>query len=86
MAIGRHSGVAAYTVGQRKGLGVTGPEPRFVTAIDAGANVITIGPEAERSGWRHDVTVRGDSNLGHTYGIDLSAEDKTALVEFMKSL
>ena len=47
---------------------------------------ITTGPEAERAGWRHDVTVRGDSNIGHTYGIDLSADDKTALVEFMKSL
>ena len=47
---------------------------------------ITTGPEAERAGWRHDVTVRGDSNIGHTYGIDLGAEEKTALVEFMKSL
>ena len=47
---------------------------------------ITAGPEAERSGWGHDVTVRGDDNIGHSYGIDLSAEEKTALVEFMKSL
>ena len=47
---------------------------------------ITTGPEAERAGWRHDIAVRGDSNIGHTYGIDLRAEEKTALVEFMKSL
>ena len=37
---------------------------------------VTTGPEAERAGWRHDVTVRGDSNIGHTYGVGLSAEEK----------
>jgi hypothetical protein len=47
---------------------------------------ITTGPEAERTGWRHDVTVRGDSNIGHTYGVGLTAEEKTALVEFLKTL
>jgi mono/diheme cytochrome c family protein len=47
---------------------------------------ITSGPAAERAGWRHDVTVRGDSNIGHTYGTGLSAEEKMALVEYLKSL
>jgi tRNA-uridine 2-sulfurtransferase len=46
-AIGSHAGVAAYTVGQRKGLGLAVGEPRYVTAIDATRNVITIGPEEE---------------------------------------
>ncbi len=46
----------------------------------------TTGPEAERQGWKHDVTVRGDSNIGHAYGIDLGTDEKVALVEFMKSL
>jgi len=45
--IGEHRGVTAYTVGQRKGLGVALGEPRFVTAIDAGRNIVTIGPEEE---------------------------------------
>ncbi len=43
--LGEHRGVAAYTIGQRKGLGVAVGEPRFVTGIDAAANVVTIGPE-----------------------------------------
>ena len=47
---------------------------------------VTTGLEAERAGWRHDVTVRGDSNTGHTYGVGLSAEEKAALVEFLKTL
>lgn len=45
--VGEHRGIAAYTVGQRKGLGIAAGEPRFVTAIDAGANIVTIGPEED---------------------------------------
>lgn len=43
--LGEHRGVAAYTLGQRKGLGLALGEPRFVTAIDAARNIVTIGPE-----------------------------------------
>jgi len=46
-AIGEHRGVAAYTLGQRKGLGIATGEPRYVTAIDAGRNIVTIGPEED---------------------------------------
>ncbi len=41
--IGTHRGVIAYTVGQRKGLGVAFGEPRFVIAKDAAANTVTLG-------------------------------------------
>lgn len=43
--VGEHRGIAAYTIGQRKGLGIATGEPRYVTAIDASANVVTIGSE-----------------------------------------
>ncbi|MCC6388738.1 MAG: tRNA 2-thiouridine(34) synthase MnmA [Dehalococcoidia bacterium] len=43
--IGEHQGVAAYTIGQRKGLGIAVGEPRYVTAIDAARNIVTIGSE-----------------------------------------
>ncbi len=43
--IGEHDGIAGYTIGQRKGLGVAVGEKRFVTGIDPELNVITIGPE-----------------------------------------
>jgi len=32
------------------------------------------------------VPVRGDSNIGHTYGVTLTAEEQSALVEFLKTL
>jgi tRNA-specific 2-thiouridylase len=45
--VGTHEGIASFTVGQRRGLGVAVGEKRFVTGIDAAANVITIGSEAD---------------------------------------
>lgn len=44
--LGRHRGVARYTVGQRKGLGIAAPVPLYVTGIDAVARRLTVGPEA----------------------------------------
>ncbi len=32
--LGRHSGISKFTVGQRKGLGVCGPDPSYVVRID----------------------------------------------------
>jgi hypothetical protein len=46
---------------------------------------ITQGPEAERAGWKLDVTERGNGNQGHTYGTELSATDKLMLVEYLKT-
>lgn len=41
--IGTHRGVPAYTIGQRKGLGVAFGEPRFVVAKDAESSTVTLG-------------------------------------------
>lgn len=41
--IGRHDGIARYTVGQRKGLGIASPRPLYVVSVDAAANRITAG-------------------------------------------
>ncbi|MDA0302148.1 MAG: tRNA 2-thiouridine(34) synthase MnmA [Chloroflexi bacterium] len=43
--VGAHAGIERFTVGQRKGLGVPGPDRRFVTAIDPQRNVIVVGDE-----------------------------------------
>jgi tRNA-uridine 2-sulfurtransferase len=43
--LARHAGSAAFTVGQRRGLGVPGPEPSYVLEIDARANRVIVGPE-----------------------------------------
>jgi tRNA-specific 2-thiouridylase len=49
VAIGRHEGVANYTVGQRRGLMLarSSGERRFVTDIDAARNVLVVGDERD---------------------------------------
>jgi tRNA-specific 2-thiouridylase len=42
--VGTHQGVHRFTVGQRKGLGLSSPIPLFVVGIDASANTVTVGP------------------------------------------
>ncbi len=44
--LGRHRGIAHFTVGQRKGLGVAAAEPLFVLAIQAAERRIVVGPRA----------------------------------------
>lgn len=45
--LGRHEGIASYTVGQRRGLGLSAREPLYVTALDAERNTVVVGPAAE---------------------------------------
>jgi tRNA-specific 2-thiouridylase len=45
--IGSHNGHHNFTVGQRRGIGVSAPEPLYVTATDAVANTVTVGTRAE---------------------------------------
>lgn len=40
--LGRHKGVHRYTLGQRRGLGVSGPHRYFVSAIDPANNTVTL--------------------------------------------
>lgn len=47
---------------------------------------VSDGPEAERVGFKYDTSVPANSNQGHLYGTDLSAEDKKALIEYLKTL
>lgn len=42
--LGRHDGIIHYTVGQRRGLGLSGGEPLFVIRLDAEANEVVVGP------------------------------------------
>ena len=45
--IGRHRGHHNFTVGQRRGIGVSADEPLYVLARDAAANTITVGTREE---------------------------------------
>jgi len=44
--VGRHRGILHYTVGQRRGLGVSAGERQYVIGIDALTNTVTVGPRA----------------------------------------
>ncbi|HVA86083.1 MAG TPA: tRNA 2-thiouridine(34) synthase MnmA [Candidatus Saccharimonadales bacterium] len=45
--LGEHRGSAAYTVGQRQGLGIALGEPRYVSRIDPLSNTITLARRAD---------------------------------------
>ncbi|MEP0765074.1 MAG: tRNA 2-thiouridine(34) synthase MnmA [Fimbriimonadia bacterium] len=54
--IGTHDGLAQYTVGQRKGIGIaTGGKPLFVLALDPASNALVVGDK--RDTFSHEVTV-----------------------------
>ena len=55
--VGRHSGYANYTIGQRKGLGIALGYPAFVTNIDAEQNRVTVG--THDSLYTREVRLRG---------------------------
>lgn len=67
--VGGHSGIADYTVGQRKGLRIGGSaEPLYVVAIDAERNRVVVGPRealavrevvARDVSWTMDVPTSG---------------------------
>ena len=43
-SVGRHRGLAYYTIGQRKGLGITSHDPLHVLTIDSTRNALVVGP------------------------------------------
>ena len=45
--IGRHDGIAHFTIGQRKGMGIAAPRPLYVAAIDAVLNTIVAGEKED---------------------------------------
>lgn len=59
-ALGEHDGTFAFTVGQRRGLGIATGSPSYVLEVDAGSNRVVVGPqellsrrglEADRASW-----------------------------------
>jgi tRNA-specific 2-thiouridylase len=44
--LGRHRGIIRYTIGQRRGLGLSFSEPMYVAAKSAADNTVTLGPES----------------------------------------
>jgi tRNA-specific 2-thiouridylase len=44
--LGHHDGIEFYTIGQRKGLGLTSPAPLYVVELDAEQNRVVVGDES----------------------------------------
>jgi len=45
--LGTHEGISAFTIGQRRGLGVSVGYPLYVIGIDRASNRVIVGPERE---------------------------------------
>ena len=43
--LGRHEGIEFYTIGQRKGLGVSSPKPLYVVELEPETNRVVVGDE-----------------------------------------
>ena len=52
--IGEHNGLAFYTIGQRKGLGIAHSEPLYVIQKEIETNTLVVGPKAEMG--KHELT------------------------------
>lgn len=77
--LGRHAGLASYTVGQRSGLGLSGHEPRYVVRLDAVENAVIVGGTDELqsrailvgtmtwSGERHEGAFRAEVRIRHRH-------------------
>lgn len=45
--MGKHAGIHSFTVGQRKGIGVSSPNPLYVLAIHPDSHEVTVGSDTE---------------------------------------
>jgi tRNA-uridine 2-sulfurtransferase len=72
--LGRHQGIAHFTVGQRKGLGIAAGSPLYVVRLDAASRRVVVGP---REALRMDrITLRdvnwiGDGDLDRATAVGL---------------
>jgi tRNA-specific 2-thiouridylase len=60
--LGRHNGIIHYTIGQRRGLGITGPAPLYVVRLDAARRQVVVGPRETLH--THRITLRNVNWLG----------------------
>lgn len=48
--LGEHEGIEFYTIGQRRGLGLSSPNPLYVVELDAARNRVVVGDDAALMG------------------------------------
>ena len=45
--VGAHDGLATYTIGQRRGLGIAAAKPQYVVALDVAKNAVVLGDDED---------------------------------------
>ncbi len=60
--LGRHSGIIDYTVGQRRGLGISAPDPLYVIGLDPLLARVVVGPQKALK--RQTLTINNINWLG----------------------
>jgi tRNA-specific 2-thiouridylase len=81
--VGEHAGTAAYTVGQRQGLGVALGEPRYVSRIDPVTNTIQLGRREDletRSFAIERTSFVSDRSMSDAIRADVRIRHRAALV------
>lgn len=80
--LGSHNGVANYTIGQRKGLGIAAPQPLYVTRLDVANKKVVVGTNdklftttltAIESHWIYKPTLPATLQAKIRYGAKVSA-------------
>ncbi len=85
--IGRHTGIVNYTVGQRRGMGVSAAEPLYVLKILGSENAIIAGPRSELAAsglaFAEAVFQFGEPRLGAFYDAVVRHKSKPVKAEYI---
>jgi len=91
--LGRHGGIVNYTVGQRRGLGISAPEPLYVVRLNAKGKQVVVGPKEALStlsltvrdlNWLDDRPV-GETGVNVTVKIRSASPPVAASVQYLGS-
>ena len=78
--LGTHEGIIGFTVGQRRGLGISKGEPQYVLKIKAASNEVVIGPKSAL--WKNSFMVEKINWLGEgnkpTNGMNVEVKIRSA--------
>lgn len=90
--VGKHKGLINYTIGQRRGIGISNPDPLYVVNILADQNKIVVGEESDLYRLRMEVNeCNWSSQTVHKTGFGCKVkiryrhEPASCIVEFGKS-
>jgi len=78
--LGQHQGIGFYTIGQRKGLGISYPTPLYIIKIDARKNEIIVGSNEELfkdSLVATDINLMGFNSIEELDGFECKAKTRS---------